>query len=269
MSRASQGGAIIPNRSLRVMKLDLEPLEEVRERGSQTVARCPASAGLKQDKGGDTRTGFSAPGPRQNPAEHSPWVAGSALVRAACQRLSESEERLARVAAEFGVRVETIRRLAGDEGRIGLFSDLGIGTSCCLPDRIGYIYPQGIKIRHPWGPQSRVRFAWACGRATEPWRFILASWRPWVRNYIITEGESDLIALLDAGLENLTLKGDTAVVASPGISFKPEWARRFQGLNVTLMFDSDTAGAAGAQRTAGLLRPHAAQIRILNLPSQP
>lgn|GEM_PF-1500407 len=309
------GGDIIPNHSLIVMKIDLERLEKVRERGTKTIARCPACAEMQQDTGGDnltvfsngdfacaahmadrqharrilalagsdtgghghesgvrpqqSRAGFPAPMLLQKPVQLEPWVFGSALAHAACQRLSESEERQARVAAEFGVRVETIRCLGAEEGRIGLFSDLSIGGRSCLPDRIGYIYPQGIKIRHPWGPKSRVRFAWACGRATEPWRFILASWRPWVRNYIITEGESDLIALLDAGMENLTLKGDTAIVASPGISFKPEWAAGFKGLNVTLMFDSDTSGAAGAQRTAALLRPHAAQIRILNLPSQP
>lgn len=297
------------------MKLNLDRLEKVRQRGSKIIARCPACAEMERDRGGDhlivfanglfacaahqgdrehacrilalagsstrghghghglmpqhAHTDFCTSRLRQKRPEHLPWIFGSDLARAACLRLAESEERLARVAAEFGVRVETIRRLSADEGRVGLFSDLSIGGRKCLPDRIGYLYPQGVKIRHPWGPQSQVRFAWACGRATEPWRLTLASWRPWVRHFIITEGESDLIALVDAGMENLTLKGGTAIVASPGTSFREEWAAGFQGRSVTLMFDSDPAGAAAAKRTAALLRPHAAQIRILNLPSQP
>lgn len=171
------------------------------------------------------------------------------------------------MAAEFGVRPETIRRLTMPEGgALGFFPCISIGTRPCLPDRIGYIYPQGIKIRHPWGPESQVRFAWACGRATEPWRFTLASWRTWVRHCIITEGESDLIALVDAGMENLASGGGAAIVASPGTSFKREWAAGFEGLNVTLMFDNDPAGAVAAGRTAGLLRQHAAGLKILTRP---
>lgn len=205
------------------------------------------------------------------PLQEPPQPNFGPITLAARSRVSESEETQARMAAEFGVRVETIRRIAVDEGRMGLFSGLSIGGRLCLPDRIGYIYPQGVKIRHPWGPRSQVRFAWAHGRATEPWRFTLASWRPWVKNYIITEGESDLLSLVDAGMENLTLSGDTAIVASPGTSFREEWAALFKGHNVSLAFDNDPAGAAAARRTAALLRPHAAQIRILNLPtaSQP
>ena len=290
------------------MKLELARLEKVRQRGSKTIARCPACAEMERDKTGDHLvvfpSGLFACAAHQGDREHArrilqlagsnepghghghapqqirrPYPASSwcqkplqdallpssfAITLAARQRLSESEEMQARIAAEFGVRVETIHRIAVDEGRLGLFSGLSIGGRLCLPDRIGYIYPQGVKIRHPWGPRSQVRFAWATGRATEPWRFTLASWRPWVKNYIITEGESDLIALLDAGMENLTLKGDTAIVASPGTSFKEEWAVWFKGLNVSLVFDNDPAGAAAAARTAGLLRPHAAQVRIFN-----
>ena len=290
------------------MKLTLDRLEKVRQRGSRIIARCPACAELDRDRAGDNLvifdSGIFACAAYQGDREHACRIlqlAGSNerghgqgkhvspvfslsmccqkptqdasqpdfadITRAACRRLSDSEEAQARIAAEFGVRVETIHRIGVDEGRIGLFSNLRIGGRQCLPDRIGYIYPQGVKIRHPWGPQSQVRFAWAWGRATEPWRFTLSSWRPWVRHFIITEGESDLIALVDAGMENLTLCGKgSAIVASPGTSFKAEWAAGFEGRHVSLVFDNDPAGAAATARIAELLRPHAARVNVLNYP---
>lgn len=298
------------------MKLNLDRLEKVRQRGSKIIARCPACAEMERDRSGDHLVVFPsglfacaahqgdrehairilqlagsderrpghgaghAPKPLrpavflpmrcQKPIQDRPQVSYGEMVRAGREGLAESEEVQARVAAEFGVRLETIRRIGVDEGRLGFFRELSIGGRRCLPDRIGYIYPQGIKIRHPWGPDSQVRFAWACGRATEPWRFTLTTWRTWLHHFIITEGESDLIALLDTGVENLTLKGRTAVVASPGTSFREEWAAEFKDREVTLMFDNDPAGAAAAARTAALLRPHAAQVRILKHPlSQP
>jgi hypothetical protein len=161
--------------------------------------------------------------------------------------------------------VETIRRLALPEGgALGFFPRISIGGTPCLPDRIGYIYPQGIKIRHPWGEEAAVRFAWACGRATEPWRYTCASTCPGVRHYYITEGESDLIALEDALSNRLKPEDGIAMVASPGTSFREDWARLFAGREVSLFFDKDAAGTAAAARTIALLRPHASQVRSLH-----
>ena len=288
------------------MKLKLDRLEKVRQRGTKIIARCPACAEMDRDRAGDNLAIFDngcfACSAYQQDGEHSRRIlqlAGSDeprqrreahptllrlspsmrrsqpvpqqalpadfadITREARFRVYESPELQERIAAEFGVLPKTIRCLSLTEGgAIGFFPSISIGGRPCLPDRIGYIYPQGIKIRHPWGPEARVRFAWACGSATEPWRFTRARARTWVRRYIITEGESDLIALVDGGVDDLTPEGGTAVVASPGTAFKEEWAGLFQGLNVLVAMDDDEAGAAAAKRTAELLRPHAARGQI-------
>ncbi|MCX6847920.1 MAG: toprim domain-containing protein [Verrucomicrobia bacterium] len=291
------------------MKLKLERLEKVRQRGSRTFARCPACAELDRDRAGDNLVIFDSgcfscaafqqdrgharrilelagneeekrklsrssrppgafPPPRQQRREPSPPVLPpdfAETVRTARLRASCCLETQMVMADEFGVGVETIRRLTLQEGgALGFFPRIRIGRSPCLPDRIGYIYPQGIKIREPWGKQAAVRFAWACGRATEPWRHTCASARPGVRHYYITEGESDLIALADALLNRIKPEDGIAMVASPGTSFREEWARLFAGCEVSLFFDIDAAGTAAAERTTALLRPHASQVRILH-----
>lgn len=212
---------------------------------------------------------FPPPRKRREPAPAPPVLPPDfdALTRAARCRVFGCPETQQLIAAEFGVRVETVRRLSVPEGgALGFFPSIRIGGSPCLPDRIGYIYPQGIKIRDPWGKDASVRFAWACGRATEPWRYTLSRSpsRPEVRHYFITEGESDLVALADALQNQIRVEDGIAMVASPGTSFREEWARLFAGCEVSLFFDTDAAGAAAAERTTALLRPHASQVRILH-----
>ncbi|MCF7788567.1 MAG: toprim domain-containing protein [Prosthecobacter sp.] len=287
------------------MKLKLDRLEKVRQRGSRTFARCPACAEMDRDRAGDnlvifdngcfacaafqgdrehacriehlagdekekTRSSgppgaFPPPRQRRKPAPPVLPPDFAETARTARLRASCCLENQMVMADEFGVGVETIRRLALPEGgALGFFPRISIGGTPCLPDRIGYIYPQGIKIRQPWGTESAVRFAWACGRATEPWRYTPASSRPGVRHYYITEGESDLIALADALLSQTKPEDGIALVASPGTAFREEWARLFAGCCVSLVFDNDAAGAAAAARTTALLRPHATQVRNLH-----
>ncbi|OYW71990.1 MAG: hypothetical protein B7Z37_26205 [Verrucomicrobia bacterium 12-59-8] len=290
------------------MKLTLDHLEKVRQRGSRTFARCPACAEKDSDRAGDNLVIFdngcfacaafqgdrgharrilelagneeekrklsrsssgprAFPPPRQQRRKPSPPVLPpdfAETARTAQLRASACLETQMVMADEFGVEVETIRRLALPEGgALGFFPRISIGGTPCLPDRIGYIYPQGIKIRQPWGAEA-VRFAWACGRATEPWRYTPASSRPGVRHYYITEGESDLIALADALMNQIKPENGIAMVASPGTAFREEWAKLFAGTCVSLFFDNDAAGAAAAARTTALLRPHAAQVRTLH-----
>lgn len=166
-----------------------------------------------------------------------------------------------RVAAELGLTTATVWESTMPEGgALGFFPRIAIHGRPCAPDRIGYIYPLGIKLRQPWGDQG-ARFAWAYGRATEPWRYTVAAWRPWISRFIITEGESDALALMQAGLSPLC-GGDTAVVASPGTSFPPAWAPLFGGRHVTLCFDTDKAGQEAAHKVATLIHPHALSVSI-------
>ncbi len=285
------------------MKLNLDRLEKVRQRGSRTFARCPACAEIDRDRAGDNLVIFgngcfacaafqgdrgharhilqlagdeeeyrssgpqgAFPPPRQRREPAPPVLPPdfAETARTARLRASTCLETQMVMADEFGVGLETIRRLALPEsGALGFFPGISIGGRACLPDRIGYIYPHGIKIRQPWGSEASVRFAWACGCATEPWRYTHSRSRPGVRHYYITEGESDLIALADALSNQIKAKDGISLVASPGTAFRAEWARLFAGCCVSLVFDHDDAGAAAAARTTALLRPHAAQVRNL------
>ena len=81
--------------------------------------------------------------------------------------------------------------------------------------------------------------------------------KPETRAVCLTEGESDCMALIAAGLET---DGTAACVASPGTSFPPEWAPLFKGKRVVICFDGDKAGLAAAVKVAAILKPYAAAV---------
>ena len=127
--------------------------------------------------------------------------------------------------------------------------------------RLAYLYPEGMKLRNPPGVQPR--FVWECGRATAPWR---AEWiKPEVATVYLSEGESDCIALVAAGLET---DGTAACVASPGTSFCREWVPLFAGRKVVLCFDRDPAGMAAAAKVAAMLKGTASEISTWKGPKQ-
>lgn len=118
-----------------------------------------------------------------------------------------------------------------------------------------YAYPQGLKWRNP-NPQAKPRFVWLTGKATVPWR---SDWiKPHTRTCYITEGESDCLALVAAGLEQ-----DQHVVctAIPGVDgFAPEWAPLYKGKHVVLCLDDDNAGRVALAKVAAVLKGHAASV---------
>jgi hypothetical protein len=127
--------------------------------------------------------------------------------------------------------------------------------------KLAYIYPQGMKLRQP--PGVKPRFVWQCGRATVPWR---AEWiKPEVATVYLSEGESDCIALVAAGLE---ADGAAACVASPGTSFVREWVPLFAGRKVVLCFDRDPAGIEATAKVAAMLRGTASEISTWKGPKQ-
>ena len=96
---------------------------------------------------------------------------------------------------------------------------------------------------------------WLCGKALAPWRF---EWvRPETQTVYLTEGESDCLSLISAGLE---ADGDAVCVASPGTSFLPAWAPLFANKKVVLCFDADPPGQAAAAKVAGMLAPFATGV---------
>lgn len=281
------------------MPLELSRLECVRQRGETIIARCPACAEMDRDRSGDhlavfedgrfacaafagdhghrqrifalagdiSRTQPIARGPMPPPSR----LASPPELPPDFGRICQSARYLVwdstivqhLIAAEFGISPKTAKACAMPAGgAIGFFPRISIQGKPCLPDRIAYLYPHGIKVRDPWGKHG-VRFAWAYGRATEPWRYTLNAWRPWIKGYLITEGESDALALIEAGLGNVC-DGNTAVVASPGTSFLKEWGKLFSGRETMLCFDIDEAGQQAAERVARVLSPHARSVRILN-----
>ena len=118
-----------------------------------------------------------------------------------------------------------------------------------------YAYPQGLKWRNP-NSQAKPRFQWLTGKATMPWR---ADWiKLETRTCYITEGESDCIALVAAGLEE---DGTTVCTAIPGADgFAPEWASLYKGKRVVICFDDDAAGRMARAKVAAILKGHATEI---------
>ena len=285
--------------------LDLSNLEAAKKRGDKIIARCPVCATDGGDRRGEhlviyatgqygccacpgdaehKRAIFSLAGSKDAPQGTQSRIIRRTnqrpkplppvelphdferMTRDASRRVYESRDVQSHIAAEFGVAPETIRELSTPEGgALGFFPRSSYKEMPLNRDRIGYIYPAGIKIRSPWGDgEGKPRFIWLCGRATEPWRYTLAVWRPWVTRWILTEGESDLIALVDAGLGTLHPRDNAAVIASPGTSFVESWGRMFSDRDVTISFDLDGKGRAAAEKVSGWLRPFAASVRTFN-----
>lgn len=117
-----------------------------------------------------------------------------------------------------------------------------------------YVYPEGLKWRNP-DPDGKPRFRWIVGKALAPWRMERV--KPSTLTVYVTEGESDTLALIAAGLE---ADGTAACVASPGTSFPRDWAPLFRGKRVVLCFDTDQPGRTATATVAANLEGHASEI---------
>ena len=198
--------------------------------------------------GGGTRP--ATPPQRPTKAPEPPFMLSDtdkAKIRAA--RLAWSDDFhsgdpiIDQICESLGFTRETLRYASWGECGLGISN----GWIC-------YVYPNGLKWRNP-DPNGKSRFVWLCGKAQAPWRF---EWiRPETQTVYLTEGESDCLALIAAGLE---ADGDAVCVASPGTSFSPAWAELFAGKRVVLCFDADPPGQAAALKVAGMLAPFATGV---------
>jgi hypothetical protein len=157
------------------------------------------------------------------------------------------------IAENLGIDWSTMRM--ADSGECGLGLSAG---SYGKPTWLCYRYPTGLKWRNP-DPTAKLRFEWLAGRALAPWRWGRAT-KPKVRTVYLAEGESDALALLQAGLED----DDAACVASPGTSFPASWVPLFKGKRVVLCFDNDGPGQAASAKVAVMLHGTAAEVLALD-----
>jgi hypothetical protein len=149
----------------------------------------------------------------------------------------------------LGLNREALRLACWGRSGLGIASPAGLGKPW-----LSYAYPQGLKWRNP-DPKGKPRFMWLVGKATAPWRM---EWvKPETHTVYLTEGESDCLALIAAGLE---ADGTSVCVASPGTSFPREWAPLFKGRRVVICFDIDPPGQAATATVASLLKEEASQV---------
>jgi hypothetical protein len=158
--------------------------------------------------------------------------------------LRETSNLCERIARGRGWKPETIRNLS-------LEPSLGWHEG-----KLAFIYETGVKLR--WRQQGERIIRWAFGK---PWLWR-GSYIDTAKTVYLSEGETDVISLIDAGLEK---DGTSIAVAIPSATtFNEWWATLFAGREVVLAFDADKAGKQASLRVSRLLQPHVASLKQLN-----
>jgi len=143
-------------------------------------------------------------------------------------------------------KVETIRELAR-EGSLG-----------CWKKGISFLYRTGMKVR--WDRAVAREIRWVFGGPSSMWREQRVAAAGTI---YVTEGESDAITLIDAGMEN---DGRTAVVALPSATtLSPSFVPLFAGKHVILCLDADKAGECATNKFGSMLQGNVASLAQLDL----
>lgn len=163
-------------------------------------------------------------------------------------------------AAALGVSPDTLAKLAAS-------LDLGL-----IEGRLAYLAHDGAnwhgcQVRNRAG--ENPRFYWKHGKPFLPWR----GWRlkdRRVRTVYLCEGQSDALALIDAGLEDaLDAASPVAVVAAPGTSFPEHWPALFRFRRVVLCGDRDEPGQRAVRKIGEALLPLAESVRVFSWAALP
>ena len=123
-------------------------------------------------------------------------------------------------------------------------------------DSLAFIYPRGTKYRR-WPDKE---FLWEQD-GSSLWRGELLAG---ATHIYLTESETDAIAWVHTGVE-VQEKGSAVIAVSGAGNFQGDWAEQFKDKVVTLCFDNDEAGVAGANKTGLLLKPYVSKLFIHDL----
>lgn len=228
--------------------------------------RALARGSRTTDADGDRIPGLPGAGPVPPPKPPQPEpLAGEAAAEcnAAVAALIANDTACRDHAAALGVSPVTLARLAGS-------LDLGL-----IDGRLAYLAHDGAANWHGCQvrnrPGEKLRFYWKSGKPFLPWR----GWRlndRRVRTVYLCEGQSDAIALIDAGLEDtVNPSAPVAVIAAPGTSFPDYWPALFRFRHVILCGDRDEPGQRAVRKVGEMLLPLAESVRVFSwaaLPNQ-
>lgn len=207
---------------------------------------------------GDRIPGIPAPLERSKspPPEPEPLTEDAAEeCNKAVADLLQDENARREWAERLGVKPNTLAALAGS-------LDLGL-----VDGRLAYLAHgaedwHGMQIRNL--PGEKPRFYWKHGKGFLPWRGWRLDGTGRVRTVYLCEGQSDALALIDAGLEDPTWKDKVAVIAAPGTSFPDHWRDLFAFRHVILCGDRDEPGQKAVRKIGDLLLPVAESVRVFS-----
>jgi len=158
-------------------------------------------------------------------------------------------------------RPDITERLANERGvSIAILKEWEIGWH----ERTGRV---AIPIRDENGVCVNVRLYSFTESGTQKmlsWRQGFGTARLWPLEafeepYVfLCEGEMDRLVLADRGINAVTSTGGAK-------TWKSEWSKWFDGLQVRIVYDMDRAGDEGARKAAGSIAEHALEVKIIRL----
>jgi len=158
-------------------------------------------------------------------------------------RLRDDAALLDWIAKMRGWKPETLRQLA-----LELY--LGLGRR-----KEGYRFYLRYWPQAPVAGEGRARYPLAFGK---PWLWR-GAYLTFAQTVYVTEGETDAIALIDAGIE--TDPGTIAVAIPSASTFNEEWVQLFRSKDVVLAFDADDAGQGATLKVSKLLLPFVRSLK--------
>jgi len=268
----SEGGTVI---DLHAKRNGIDTAGSIAELGEIlnapfTESIAPSRPSVRQSARGSRMTdaddripglGRNAPPVIPPPPKPEPLAGADAdLCTGAVNALMSNEAARRELSESLGVSSDILARMAGT-------LDLGL-----IDGRLVYLAHDGgnwhgCQVRGL--PGEKPRFYWKIGKPFLPWR----GWRlsdKRVRTVYLCEGQSDAIALIDAGIEDASnAASKVAVIAAPGTAFPETWVDLFRFRRVILCGDRDEPGQKAVRKVGELLLPFAESVRVFSWAALP